>query len=25
MMDGLRYELWQHSRLVIRFDRSREP
>ena len=25
MMDGLPYELWQHSRLVIRFDRHGEP
>lgn len=23
MMDGLKYELWANSRLVIRFDRNR--
>lgn len=25
MMDGVCYELWQHSRLVIRFHRPGEP
>lgn len=25
MMDGLRYELWERSRLVIVFDNLRKP
>ena len=25
MMDGLRYELWERSRLVIAFDNLRKP
>lgn len=25
MMDGLRYELWERSRLVIQFDNLRKP